>query len=244
MTLTAAAKIELIETALADGKYRTLQKQLRELRDAQQIILQRYLSDSHESLKEEAQRLIDELRPIAETQNAIETAEQRTDKVLASLPTETIANNLNFGNLTSDTEVPQDATTTVEQKLESEAKIYKTEFEAVIASLPVSTVVTNRGFESPYFSATPDQKAWFSKKVKHPSDIVIFKRSNLSAIAYAGDALRLIAILDTRSLVEKGALKTHIPMLDLEGVLHKAKKKGFNIKVSDTDQTVVLSKAS
>lgn len=231
MTLSAATKIELIEIALADGKYRTLQKQLRYLRNTQQIIVQRYLNDSHESLKAEAQRLIDELRPIA------------TDETLASLPTETIANNSDFNDCTSDTAVPQDVTT-VEQKLETEAEIYKQEFEAVVASLPVNTVVTNREFVSKTVFATEQQTMWLSKKTEHLSDIVILKVSNLSAIAYAGDALRLIAILGTRSLVEGCTLKTHIPMLDLEGVLHKAKKQGFNIKVSNADQTVVLSRAS
>ena len=122
MTLTAAAKIELIEAALAGGKYRTLQKQLRELRDAQQIILQRYLSDSYESLKEEAQRLIDELRPIAEAQDAIEIVEQKTDEVLASLPTEVIANNSGVDDHCSDTEAHRDATTKSElpEKLKSD----------------------------------------------------------------------------------------------------------------------------
>lgn len=115
MTLTAAAKIELIEAALADSKYRTLQKQLRELRDAQQITLQRYLSDSHESLKEEAQRIILELKPIAETQNA--TVEQKTDEVLVSLPAGTIANNSDFDNRTSNTETPQDADATTKSEL-------------------------------------------------------------------------------------------------------------------------------
>jgi len=63
MTLTAAAKIELIETTLADGKYRTLQKQLKELKDAEQITTRCYLSNSHELLKAEAQRIILELKP-------------------------------------------------------------------------------------------------------------------------------------------------------------------------------------
>ena len=71
MTLSAAAKIELIETALADGKYRTLQKQLRYLRNTQQITIQGYLSDTHESLKAEAKRIIESLKPIAKTQDAV-----------------------------------------------------------------------------------------------------------------------------------------------------------------------------
>lgn len=95
MTLTAAAKIELIEIALADGKYRTLQKQLRELRDAQEIRIEHYLSDSHESLKAEAQRIILELKPIAQAQN--ETVDQKIDEVLASLPAGTIVDNSDFG---------------------------------------------------------------------------------------------------------------------------------------------------
>jgi hypothetical protein len=100
MTLTPAAKIELIEAALADGKYRTLQKQLRQLRDAQEIRLKGYLSDSHESLKAEAQRIILELKPIAETQDATLTAtvERKVKKVLASLPAGTITNNSDFGD--------------------------------------------------------------------------------------------------------------------------------------------------
>lgn len=281
-------------------------------------------------LKDEAERIIESYRPFAETQDANETVDQETDKLLASLPTGTIANNSDFANRintgtsdekfwlvnkdkngagvtfvetecgqyyqsyagdalrcivllemptfiwrevlktmvavrdierlqedakklgltlhlydhTNDTPIPQNPTATIEQKLETEAEIYKQEFEVVVASLPINTVVTNRDFASIKVFATEQQTMWLSKKAEHPSDIVILKVSNLSAISYAGDALRLVAILGTRSLVEGGTLKTHIPMLDLEGVLHKAKKKGFSIKVSDADQTLVLSKAS
>lgn len=100
MTLSAATKVELIEIALADGKYRTLQKQLKELRDAQEIRLECYLSDSHESLRAEAQRIIVELKPIAEIQDETITAtvERKVKKVLASLPVRTITNNSDFGD--------------------------------------------------------------------------------------------------------------------------------------------------
>jgi hypothetical protein len=98
MTLTAAAKIELIEIALADGKYRTLQKKLRYLRNTQQITIQGYLSDSHESLKAEAQRIILELKQIAETQDTIPTLERKVKKVLASLPADTIVDNSDFSD--------------------------------------------------------------------------------------------------------------------------------------------------
>lgn len=238
-----AAKIVTLETAIAE-RYRTLQSKLKDFQEKKIVYLQVKLNSSFAVLKAEAERIIESYRLIAETQDAIETVEQKTDEVLASLPTRTITQTSDFADLTSNTEIPQDATATMEQKLETEAEIYKAEFEAVIASLPVSTVVTNRDFASKKVFVTEQQTMWLSKKTEYPSDIIILKVSNLSAIAYAGDALRLVAILGTCSLVEGGTLKTHIPMLDLEGVLHKAKKKGFNIKVSDADQTVVLSEAS
>lgn len=216
MTLKAAAEIiKLIETALAHGGYRVLQKQLKELRDAQEIRIEGYLSDCHDFLKAEAQRLINEFNAIA---------------VIAKSEPESI----------------EPESVELEQPIAlTETEIYKEQLEAVVASVPVYTVVTNHDFDfrKEIGLLTTEQQLWLERKKGKEDSIVLLQASNLSCISYAGDALRLIAILGTRTLVENHILKTHISMLDLEGVLHKARKKGFDIKVSTFDMTVILEKA-
>lgn len=213
MTLTAAATIDLIETALADGGYRTLQKQLKALRDEQQVIIERSLNNNYESLKAEAQRIIESLKPLC-------------------LP---------------------EMTETFETVEPTEAEIYKADFEAVVASLPLLTVVTNLEFENREIPKTVpngmiEEGAWLSKKQRHedePSAIVLMKTpGNLNYVSFAGDALRLVALLGTRSIVQNGALKTLISRIDIGGVLHQAKKKGFDITVDDDERTITLTKAT
>lgn len=94
---SAATKIVTLETAIAEG-YRALQAQLKAFQEAKIVTLQVKLNVSFEVLKTEAQRLIDGYRPIAETQDTTPTAtvEQKINKVVASLPTGTIANNSDF----------------------------------------------------------------------------------------------------------------------------------------------------
>lgn len=94
--MTAAAKIDWIQEALDSGNYRTLQRQLKALRDAQMVRIEICLNASYKELKAQAERLIAALKPIAETQDVIEIVEQKIDKVRASLPEGTIANNSDF----------------------------------------------------------------------------------------------------------------------------------------------------
>lgn len=96
--MTAAAKIEWIQEALNSGNYRTLQRQLKALRDAQMVRIEISLNGSYKELKAQAERLIARLKPIAETQDEIATVEQKIDKVLASLPTGTIVDNSDFSS--------------------------------------------------------------------------------------------------------------------------------------------------
>lgn len=238
MTLTAAAKIELIETALADGKYRTLQKQLRELRDAQQIIIQHYLSDSHESLKAEAQRLIDELRMIAETQDAIETVKQKTDEVLAPSPTGTVANNSDFGirinTETTDTNslmnedkngkgVAFVATEIVEQKINE-----------VLTSLPTGTIVDNSDFGVRINTGNADEKIWLAKKDENGAGVTFVKTEcGQYYESYAGDALRLIVLLGMPVFIGREALKTLVAVRDVVRLQEAAQKLGLTLHLYD-----------
>lgn len=74
--MTAATKVQKLENAIANG-YRALQIQLRDLRDAQLIMIEVSLNVNFEVLKAEAQRLIDAYKPIVETGNAIATNEEK-----------------------------------------------------------------------------------------------------------------------------------------------------------------------
>ncbi len=220
MTLTAAAKIELIETALANGKYRTLQKQLKALRDEQQIILQGYLSDSHEALKAEAQRIILELKPIteAETQGETTTAtvEQKADEVLASLPTEIVEQKINEVLAFLPTEI-------VEQKINE-----------VLASLPSDTIVDNSDFGDRINTGNVDEKIWLVKKNGNGAGMIFVKTEcGQYYESYAGDALRSIVVLGLPTFIKGGVLRTLVAVPDALRLQENAQKLGLTLYLYD-----------
>lgn len=94
--MTAATKIEKIQTAITEG-YRALQTLFKALRESGLVTLQVKLNASFAVLKAEAQRLIEGYKPIAEVQGAIAKKQQEVEKVLESLPIDTISNNSVFG---------------------------------------------------------------------------------------------------------------------------------------------------
>lgn len=93
--LTPETKIELLQNAIREG-YRELKAQLKDLRDGKHLTLQIKLTAPFEALVNEAHRLIEELKPIAEIDKETATTEEKLTKVLASLPTGTIKDNETF----------------------------------------------------------------------------------------------------------------------------------------------------
>lgn len=96
--MTAGTKIQKLQEAITAG-YRPLQALLKDLRDAKLVTLQiKALNVKFEVLKTEALRLIAGYQPIAATQDAIATNEQKEQKVLASIPSGTVTNNCDFSS--------------------------------------------------------------------------------------------------------------------------------------------------
>jgi hypothetical protein len=224
MALSAAAKIELIETALADGKYRTLQKQLRELRDAQQIILQRYLSDSHESLKAESQRIILELKPIVETQDAIETVEEKSG-----------VDDIGHKELNVQVKEPSShkASGVLADFLDTLTKQGQ-KISEVISSLPTGTIVDNSDFGDHINTGTADEKIWLVKKDGNGAAVIFIKTEcGQYYETYAGDALRSIVVLGMPTYVEAGVVRTLIAVPDAVRLQENAQKLGLTLHLYD-----------
>ena len=175
----AQIKIERLTTATANG-YRALQALLKALKDEKSITLQVKLNSSFEVLKEEAKRLIESYQPIADTQTAIATNDQKIKKILASVPSGVVSNNSEFGK-----------------------NILK---------------------------GTNTEKRWLMKKDGNGEGIILYKpEGSAFYLSYAGDALRLIALLDTALVVCNGILMTEIRESDLTPIMKKARTIGLII---------------
>lgn len=94
---SSAAKIATLETAIAEG-YRALQSKLKDFQEKKIVHLQVKLNSSFAVLKAEAERIIESYRPYTKPQDAIETVEQKTDEVVASLPSGIIVNNSDYNH--------------------------------------------------------------------------------------------------------------------------------------------------
>lgn len=305
--MTATTTTEKLTTAIANG-YRALQAQFKALRDENLITLQVKLNSSFEVLRDEAERLIESYRPIADTEAAIAADAQKIEKIVASLPASVITNNSDFSArilIASDKEKKwlilkdrngegvtlykpegsvfyasyagdalriitlfntptiiadggvlmteigeldlegilqrakkmglkmhfsdrllsqpiadtQPATVTDAQKIRN-----------VSASLPSGVISNNSEFSDSILKGTNLEKQWLRKKNGNSTGFTLYKPEGSGFyVSYAGDALKLIALLDTALVICNGVLMTEIRESDLYGIVEKAEKQGLKL---------------
>ena len=299
--MTATTTTEKLTTAIANG-YRALQAQFKALRDENLITLQVKLNSSFEVLKDEAERLIESYRSIADTEAAIAADAKKMQTIVASLPAKVITNNSDFSArilIASDKEKnwlilkdrngegvtlykpegsvfyasyagdalriitlfntptiiatggvlmtqigeldlegilqrakkmglkmhfsdrllsqPEPATVTDAQKIRN-----------VSASLPSGIISNNSEFSDSILNGTNTEKQWLRKKNGNDEGVTLYKPEGSGFyLSYAGDALKLIALLDTASVICNGVLMTEIRESDLTKIMQKATAIGL-----------------
>lgn len=299
--MTATTTTKKLTTAIANG-YRALQAQFKALRDENLITLQVKLNSSFEVLKDEAERLIESYRSIADTEAAIAADAKKMQTIVASLPAKVITNNSDFSArilIASDKEKnwlilkdrngegvtlykpegsvfyasyagdalriitlfntptiiatggvlmtqigeldlegilqrakkmglkmhfsdrllsqPEPATVTDAQKIRN-----------VSASLPSGIISNNSEFSDSILNGTNTEKQWLRKKNGNDEGVTLYKPEGSGFyLSYAGDALKLIALLDTASVICNGVLMTEIRESDLTKIMQKATAIGL-----------------
>lgn len=299
--MTATTTTEKLTTAIANG-YRALQAQFKALRDENLITLQVKLNSSFEVLKDEAERLIESYRSIADTEAAIAADAKKMQTIVASLPAKVITNNADFSArilIASDKEKkwlilkdrngegvtlykpegsvfyasyagdalriitlfntptiiatggvlmtqigeldlegilqrakkmglkmhfsdrllsqPKPATVTDAQKIRN-----------VSASLPSGVISNNSELSDSILKGTILEKKWLRKKNGNDKGVTLYKPEGSGFyLSYAGDALKLIALLDTALVICNGVLLTEIRESDLTNIMQKATAIGL-----------------
>lgn len=308
--MTATTTTEKLTTAIANG-YRALQAQFKALRDENLITLQVKLNSSFEILRDEAERLIESYRPIADTEAVRSTADaQKIEKIVASLPASVIINNSDFSArilIASDKEKkwlilkdrngegvtlykPQGSvfyasyagdalriislfnTPTIIAKggvlmteigeLDLEGILQRAKkmglkmhfsdrllsqpiadtqpatvtdaqkIRNVSACLPSGVISNNSEFSDSdsILKGTNLGKEWLRNKNGNSTGVTLYKPEGSGFyVSYAGDALKLIALLDTALVICNGVLMTEIRESDLYGIVEKAEKKGLKL---------------
>ena len=114
--------------------------------------------------------------------------------------------------------------------------------ETLLASLPARVITNNSDFHHRILTGSDAEKIWLIKKDGNGEGVTLYKPEGSGIyVSYAGDALKIIALFNTPTIIGNGGvLTTEIKESDLEGVLKQAKKIGLKVhtstqSASDTD---------